>query len=527
MPVFIELGPAFDADVIVAGAGPAGAAAAAHLARAGVRVLVLDRARFPRDKVCGDFVGPVGLVELRALGLHELPEYKDSYVIRQAAVYLNGRELIREDIPEVPGLPRHGRVIPRERFDHWLVECARQSGAEMREGSQVTGYEVDAHGVSVWVGSGAARTRLRARLLIGADGSSSLIARTLRGHGLAPSDRIIAVRGYFENVRAVPAQAELYFSSDSFPGYYWFFPAGKGIANVGVGMVRETLPAHDPHLRELLLDLVQTDPVLRERLRGARLRGSVAGWPLATYNPALPSVGDRVMLVGDAAGLINPLNGEGIQFALLSGRWAAETARACLSARELGAKALTAYQDKLEHELRYDMALAAMIVQLIRNRDLNPLWLWALGVIATRARRDPEYAALAGGILAGLLPARDALGAKMIGGTLSQLVRALSLGTVVRGATRPGALLGSGVAAAGMGFQLLYDALHDPRATARWGAGVASMAVELGTQVGADMLRSATLRQLPETLAVHSSRSTMYITSSSTARLSSESGSAP
>ena len=212
------------------------------------------------------------------------------------------------------------------------------------------------------------------------------------------------------------------------------------------------------------------------------------GWPLITYNHRLPVVDDRVMLIGDAAGLIDPLNGEGIQYALLSGRWAAETVGECVRQRDFSAAALTPYATKVERELRYDMALARLIVQLITNRGLNPVWLEALRIIATRARKDAAYAAIAGGILAGLAPARSAISLKVIGGTINQAAMSLGIKAVMTAFNGPTGWAGFGVGTAQVGFQLAYDAALNPMAFADWLIRVASDTIELGAQASWDAI---------------------------------------
>ena len=496
MAISIRVSRRIDVDVVVVGAGPGGTAAAIALAEGGARVLMLDRARFPRDKVCGDFVGPVGILELKRLGLTDLPEYKASYVVREASLYLDGAELIRNDVPQVSGLPRHGRVIPRLVLDNWLFERARRAGVAILEDTKFTGHRFDGDALRIEAVRSGREISITASLLIGADGTGSRVARSWRGHAGRDSDRIIAVRGYYSNVDAGYARAELYFSEASFPGYYWFFPTSATTANVGVGMVGETIPSHGEHLRTLLLDLVENDPALRARLGRARLDGPVRGWPLATYNPRDRAAGDRVLLVGDAAGLINPLNGEGIQYALLSGRWAAEVALDCLAARDCSNARLDVYDRRLKDNLRYDMALAQMIVQLIRNRDLNPVWLSMLQVITRRARRDDEYARIAGGILAGLLPARQAISRRLLGGTALEAARQLAWAAVWNGfgVRRPEVVVQVGLQVAGVGFQLAYDAAADPRRMLRWGESVAASAWELGVQVIQNAVRSASVQ---------------------------------
>jgi hypothetical protein len=179
-------------------------------------------------------------------------------------------------------------------------------------------------------------------------------------------------------------------------------------------------------------------------------------------------------MIGDAASLINPLNGEGIQYALLSARWAAETLAPCLRGDDFSARALAPFAARVESEMRYDMALARLIVQLISNRALTPLWIGASKILAARAHKDANTARIVSGIFAGLLPARDAL--KVVGGTIGEAARSLAIEAV----TKPFA--GPGADAAQAGFQLASDAAMDPADFAEWLKCAAACTMELGSQ---------------------------------------------
>jgi geranylgeranyl reductase family protein len=486
-----------DCDVLIVGGGPAGAAAAARLAARGFRTIVVDRATFPRDKVCGDFVGPAALVELAGLGVTEMDGFRASNKIRDAALHLDGKKLIVRSLPEVAGLPPYGRVIPRLQLDDWVLAAARRAGATVMGGRKVTEVERAPDGVMVRGDSASGPWELRTRLLLGADGSSSTVARALRG-GVPPrGDRIVAVRAYFDHVTGPGEQAELYFSSESFPGYYWLFPTSGGEANVGVGMVLSTYPHSSRNLRELLLRLIASDKAMQKRLGGATMRGNVVGWPLTTYNPRLPLVGDRVMLLGDAAGLINPLNGEGIQYALLSARWAADTASDCLSSGLLDARSLARYERRVQEGLRYDMALAVLIVQLIRNRNLNPVWLQALRIITSRARTDPDYGYRVGCVLAGLTPATDALALKVVTGTIEQAIVSAGYNAVWKGLGGPQKVSRFTYDVVRGGIGAAAASASKPLEFADWAAGVASGLTELGTQLALAKITPA--RAVPPT----------------------------
>jgi geranylgeranyl reductase family protein len=460
------------------------------MAKAGLQVVLVDSQVFPRDKVCGDFLSPRALRELQALGLSRLAEFKRGRLIRDAALFLDGTHLVTSRIPRLPDFPA-SRVIPRKTLDNWIVERARDAGAEIREGHRVMAFAKDHAGIEVWLEGSDRKRRLTAQLLIGADGSSSVVGRVMRGHGALDDDRIIAVRGYFDGVNGPGSQADLYFTTESFPGYCWLFPTGASTANVGVGMILKTLPPQGDHLRKLLLRLIETDDALHKRLASARLVDNIIGWPLTTYNGRLSLVGDRVILIGDAAGLINPLNGEGIQNALVSARFAADTVMACMEQGDFSQAMLQKYAARIDTELGHDLELARAAVQLIRNRSLNPLWLEALQVIAAKAAVDPDYAYLTGGVLAGVVATRDILRLDVVGKTLEHAAVRLALRTARDLPLRPNGLVELGIGVTQSAIDIASTMLRNRDASEGWMLGVANSAMDL---VGARGGEGATAR---------------------------------
>lgn len=470
-------------DVAIVGAGPAGAAAACHFARAGCRVALLDQRRFPRDKVCGDFVGPSGLAELEWLGVSShSPPFSDANEIRRGALHLHGAKAIDGPFPHVEGLRDHGLCIPRTLLDDALAQAAVASGACLIEEARVTDCETDPAGVTLFHDGSGGGNHLRARLLIGADGSASLIARKVRGAQPPRRDRMVAVRGYFEGVSGPAGQADLYVDSSSLPGYSWLFPTGTSSANVGVVMPVEAWPPAGQQLGRLLLRLIESDPAMHCRLGDAKISGKIVGWPLATYNPRLPIIGDRVVLVGDAAGLINPLNGEGIQYALRSARWSQEELRDSLSSDRLSAAGLRPYATRVHAELRCDMALSRFLIDVLRNRALNPLWFSALETIARRAALDSEYRDVAAGVFAGVTAAREILGASFFWRTVKAAARAEFAAVVdaLHGARREAK---RGATPADAGVSIVGCLVRHPVATLDWGVHCARSAIELATQM--------------------------------------------
>lgn len=399
----------YDADVLIVGAGPSGSLCAYYLAKAGKKVILIDSENFPRDKICGDFVSPVGLKELKKLGIWELDGFEKTNSITSATVYVDGFPLITKNLPDIEGLCNYGRVIPRLILDNWILLAARKQGVQVVTPCKFENYSVHDNHVKVECNSEGNKQVFHSRLLIGADGSKSKVARILSGKKPDPQYRIVAVRAYFENVNCVTHQAEIFFNSNSFPGYSWFFPTGPSTANVGIGMMLENFPKEKTNLKKLLLDMIENDLSFKAKIGNGIIVDRIAAFPLTIFNPKDRLVKKRVMLIGDAAGLVNSINGEGMQHAMLSGRWAAESVIKCLSTNDLSDKALSVYEKLVRAELGYDLGISNTVMQFIRNRNLNHLWLNLLKIMIIQAKKDEKYANIAGGILAGMVPTNRAI----------------------------------------------------------------------------------------------------------------------
>jgi menaquinone-9 beta-reductase len=303
-------------DVLVVGSGPAGSIAALALARGGARVALLDKAGFPRDKACGDLIGPRGVQLLGDLGV-TLPGALP--VGDMVVVGPTGRRI---RLPCRPGLtyPGHGVAVRRADFDALLHRAAVEAGAE-----SVRGQAVEPLGGGRGLGGfslGDGR-RVRADVVVGADGATSKVGQAA---GLVDGRRVLwgfALRSYVEEPVEVPAivwwdEARW----RALPGYGWLFPGPDGRANVGLGIgtladrtsagrVAQLMPAFSDHLQQIGLLGLRPSPA---RLGGWLKMGMIGTAP----------TGPGVLLVGDAAGLVNPLQGEGISQAMASGRAAAD-----------------------------------------------------------------------------------------------------------------------------------------------------------------------------------------------------------
>lgn len=308
------------AEVLVVGAGPAGSSAAAWAARAGWQVLVVDSNEFPRDKACGDGLTPRAVAELRLLGLGAWLDGR----IRHRGLRLAGFGTAVEVPWPGPSLPPQSSAVPRTELDDRIRTCAEEAGAGMLLGCKAVGVSRDTLGRVSEVALADGR-RVSCRWLIVADGARSTLGRVLGRQWHQETVYGVAARGYLASPRA----AEEWISSDLelrsadghvLPGYGWIFPLGNGEVNIGVGALATAKRPADVALRPLIKHYA--DITSRE--------WGFEGPPRAVSSALLPMggavsgvAGPNWLLVGDAAACVNPLNGEGIDYGLETGRLAA------------------------------------------------------------------------------------------------------------------------------------------------------------------------------------------------------------
>lgn len=341
-----------DIEIAIIGAGPAGTTAAATLARAGRDVVAFDRATFPRDKCCGDGLTALALRELEALGLSPSTvaswQAVDDVVVRSPT----GRE-VRYPLPDSPGI--HAAVACRADLDNALVDLARAAGATVRESTPLRDASGSADGVQLTVGDGE---RLTARHVIAADGMWSPTRKAL---GLAVDGyrgEWHAFRQYFCNV-SPRASRELvvWFEKDLLPGYAWSFPLANGRANIGFGIQRGGRHAVGD-MGELWLDLLERPHIRKVLGPDAEPEDRHLAWPIPARVGRVPLIGPSTLFVGDAAAVTDPMTGEGIGQALLTGRLAAE---AILHASDPGGF----YEREVKRELVADDRMARALIPLL------------------------------------------------------------------------------------------------------------------------------------------------------------------
>jgi menaquinone-9 beta-reductase len=370
-----------DADVIVVGAGPSGATTAYYLAQAGLEVLLLEKARFPRDKVCGDGLTPRAVKSLVAMGVDVGP---GSGWLRNKGLRVIGAGMRLEmPWPELDSYPGYGLVRSRSSLDETLARRAQAAGAKLLEGVTVTGPVLDDAGHIVGVTAQSddpERTRgdsttYRARTVVAADGNSSRlsVAMGLRRRDDRPLG--VAVRTYYRSPRHdddyLESWLDLWDGDRLLPGYGWIFGMGDGTSNVGLGLLNTSDAFGNTDYRALLKRWLRSMPEewgYVEENRTEPVRG--AALPMG-FNRT-PHYYRGLLLAGDAGGMVNPFNGEGIAYAMESGEILARVIAQAL-ARPTPAetdRVLRGYPQALADAYGGYYALGRMFVQLIGRPQL-------------------------------------------------------------------------------------------------------------------------------------------------------------
>ena len=356
------------ADVVVVGAGPAGSAISYYLATAGLDVLLLEKTRFPREKVCGDGLTPRAVKALTAMGV-PLPQ-DDGWLRNKGLRIIGGGGRIELDWPELSSYPGYGLVRARTDFDQILARHAEKAGARLLEGAAVTGPLLDDRTGRITGVTTKDGRHFRGRLVVAADGNSSRLSVAMGLHKREDRPLGVAVRTYYTSPRHdddyLEAWLDLWDGSSLLPGYGWIFGMGDGTSNVGVGLLNTSSGFGEIDYRDLLRRWLATMPAewgFTEQNRTQPIRG--AALPMA-FNRT-PHYTRGLVLVGDAGGMVNPFNGEGIAYALESAEIAARVitqavARTSAAGREL---VLATYPRQLKDAYGGYYTLGRAFVELI------------------------------------------------------------------------------------------------------------------------------------------------------------------
>jgi len=350
-------------DILIVGGGPAGCTAALSLEGSGLRVGLLEKSSFPRDKICGDAVPGPALKVIRMINeewgsaLLNLPQKK---MIRASKIFNDkGKSLTVEWV-----LPAYN--AKRLDFDFQLWKMVKQyTSVQCFENTQIVAIKKMKEGFSLEDKTG---NIFRTKLLLAADGGNSFLAKQLTDFQMDRTHHSAAVRAYVEGIDNMESGVNFfYLFKKVLPGYFWLFPIGEGSANVGFGMLSAEISKRKINLKQILQQLIEEEPQLRKYFQSAKIKGEITGFGLPLGSRFAPLSGDHFMLLGDAGSLIDPLQGHGIDKAMISGHLAAEQAKLAFQKRQFDATFLKQYDYKIYQKFRAEFKRNYRLMKVVQT----------------------------------------------------------------------------------------------------------------------------------------------------------------
>ncbi len=349
-------------DIAIIGAGPAGTATALALHESGLRVALIDKATFPRDKICGD---AVPCQAFKAMDLIN-PEWGQK--MRQ----ISSRTDIKTStlfLPHAKPLSINW-VLPafnckRINFDNFLFQLVRnETNTEVIENKKLENISKEEDGLNCHFQDGFC---LKAKVLIGCDGANSVVRKQLDKKD-QNTERITAVRTYYYGIKGLkPGVNEFHLLKDLFPGYLWIFSVDSGLANVGIGLLQGAKKRSKKNIKlsDVLKDIPTTIPSLAERFQDAKIQDRIKAFVLPVGTRRNRISGHRFLLCGDAAALVDPLQGHGVDKAIWSGMIAAKQAVRIINSNDFSQKSMKQYDKLLYKKLGAELSRNTLILRLI------------------------------------------------------------------------------------------------------------------------------------------------------------------
>ncbi len=355
------------------------------LKQVGLKVALIDKADFPRDKVCGDAIGSRVTRVLDAI---------DPRLASELAAFANkskssGWKLIAPNGKEVKLLfTNHGYVSAREHFDNFLLGLVRKyTSVSILTGVKITAVTYAEEGVDVELADGG---KLHSKMIVGCDGAHSVVRNLVGDFNVDPTHYSGAVRAYFENVSGIEEEIiEIHLGKNFLPGYFWIFPLPNNACNVGFGMLSSEISKRRMDIKKSLYDFIGQNPKLKARFANAQQIGELKGFglPLGGKHHLLSA--KNVLLCGDAASLIDPLNGEGIGNAMLSGQLAAEQIQNSFATQNFSAEFLQQYNQAIHKKLIPELR-QKLFMQKMFNRP------WLINLLVSFGIRNRWFRMLVG-----------------------------------------------------------------------------------------------------------------------------------
>ncbi len=385
-------------DVIIVGGGPGGASTAMFLQKKGYNVLLLEKAKYPRDKICGDAVSGKSVGMLKELGLdNEMETIDNAKVYGLIFSSPEGKSLeISFPVKDNSGQTKaRGYVCRRMVFDNFMFSHAKEK-VETKEQFQVTDLLWDANGTVIGVKGMDMVSKqpfeFHSKFVIGADGATSIVANKVNAEKIPDDHLCMATRVYYKNVAGVTPNIEIHFVDSVMPGYFWIFPLENGMANVGLGMVSRDRQARNMNLVQETEKVIAEHPLFKERFKNAEKLSDVKGWtlPFGSFKRTLHGKG--WLLIGDAASLVDPFSGEGIGNAMTSGKYASEAIDRAFKANNFSPEFMAWYDEELWKEIGPELKTSYLLQKMGRHK-------WLLNLVVGKASKSKEVRDTISGML--------------------------------------------------------------------------------------------------------------------------------
>lgn len=380
-----------EVNALIVGAGPAGSSLSLFLCKEKIPHLIIDKAIFPRDKVCGDALSGKVVDVLKKLDEKFLDEiysaenqFTGSYGVKFAAPNGNVIDIpFKKNLDSLAHAP--GFISKRLHFDDFLFQKIDRNIATVLEGCSIKSLKRVEGGVECLLEQNGNEIFVFAKLVIGAEGDRSIVAKTFSTIHKEDKHYCAGLRAYYKGVTGFHEKnfIELHFLKELLPGYLWIFPLPNGEANVGVGMLSHEVSKRKINLKKLMLEAIQNNPTIKNRFANAELNGDIKGWGLPLGSKRRKISGNHFMLTGDAASLIDPFTGEGIGNAMVTGMLASKQIKKSLAENRFDEAFLGAYDEAVYHSLWSELKLSHTLQKLSNYSGL-------FNYVVNKAARNEE-----------------------------------------------------------------------------------------------------------------------------------------